>query len=264
MVLGLFLSLAMTGLVQAKEKGGVDELPAAFAPFEGMVGAWKGVARPATNRVRGWSETHSWAWTFAKGKPVGMSLSIEGGKTFKKGALSYDGATKRYTLTATDPAGKPVVYVGPAQGKTLLLDRSAKLPDGALERITIRPTSNMIRYTMLVDRREAGAPQYKNAIDVGLTKEGESFAAGAGGSNLPKCIITGGAGSLSVSHNGVTYPVCCTGCVEQFKEEPEKYIARAAARTKEKQDGKPAESKAKGRDDGEFDGLVEPPKKKGN
>ncbi|MDX2038943.1 MAG: hypothetical protein SFX72_20015 [Isosphaeraceae bacterium] len=254
--------LMASAFVPPADTEGPDAIPPAFAPFESMIGAWKGVARPSANRLRGWNEKHAWGWTFKDGKPVGMSLAVEGGKTFKRGLFSFDPKTKKYTFTATDPADKPIVYVGSAQGKTLVLERSDKLADGAVERLTIRPTSNLIRYTMLLDRKEPRSPQYKNTLEVGLTKEGESFAAGGAGSNLPKCIITGGAGTLSVTHNGVTYPVCCTGCVEQFKEDPEKYIARAKARANAEKSGEKPK-KAKGADDGEFDGLVEPPAKKG-
>ena len=31
-------------------------------------------------RFRGWTETHTWAWVFTKGKPVGMTVTIQGGK----------------------------------------------------------------------------------------------------------------------------------------------------------------------------------------
>ncbi len=55
---------------------------------------------------------------------------------------------------------------------------------------------------MLLDRQATGAPQFKNAIEVGMTKEGESFAAGAAAANLPKCILTGGSATLVVSYQG--------------------------------------------------------------
>src|SRR5262249_51807135 len=50
------------------------EIPEPFARFEHMIGSWKGTAVPAANRLKGWPETHRWAWKFAKGKPVGMAL----------------------------------------------------------------------------------------------------------------------------------------------------------------------------------------------
>src|SRR6476646_7706894 len=50
------------------------EIPEQFAPFEYLIGSWKGAGVPTANRVKGWNETHAWAWKFEKGVPVGMSV----------------------------------------------------------------------------------------------------------------------------------------------------------------------------------------------
>src|SRR5947209_5969572 len=101
------------------------------------------------------------------------------------------------------------------------------------------------------DRQEPGAPQLKNVISVGLTKEGESFAAGGGAADLPKCIMTGGAASMTVSYQGKTYPVCCSGCRDEFNDNPEKYAKKADLAAKaDPGKGKAAEKPpAKGKDD---------------
>ena len=248
-----FLVLSTVGLIAMA--GPADEIPAPFQPFEHMIGGWKGTATPASNPRKGWQESHGWAWKFEKGKPVGLTVTFEGDKTLTKGAISYDDASKKYKLAGTDPAGKTVAFLGSfgADGKTLTLDRVGSAPEGK-ERLTFRPTSNKIRYTLLLDRQEPGAPQYKNVISVGLTKEGESFAAGAGGADLPKCIMTGGAAGLTVSYMGKSYPVCCTGCRDEFNDNPEKYakIADLAAKSNPSKDKSAAKDKpaAKGKDDG--------------
>jgi YHS domain-containing protein len=243
----------------------VDEVPAPFQPFEHMIGGWKGSAVPASNPRKGWPEAHGWAWKFEKGKPVGLTVSFEGGKTLTKAAISYDEATKKYKLAGTDPQGKPIVFIGgfSNDGKTLTFDRMDATPEGK-ERVVIRPNSNKIRYTFQLDRQEPGAPQYKSVVSIGLTKDGESFAAGAGGADLPKCIMTGGASGMSVSYQGKSYPVCCTGCRDEFNDNPEKYAkladaAAAKAGTDKTASAKPA---AKGKDDGSFDGLIDEPKTK--
>ncbi len=238
-----------------------DEIPAPFARFEPMVGAWKGTAVPAANRLKGWPEKHAWAWKFAKGTPVGMTLTVEGGKVFTRGELTFDPKTSRYTLAATDPARKPVVFSGgpTADNKSFVLERTT--PEGK-ERLSIQSAGGGIRYVMKLDRQAVGAPQFKNAIEVGLTKEGESFAAGGEAANLPKCILTGGAATLTVTFNGKSYPVCCTGCRDEFNENPEKYVARAEARAAAGTD-KPATAArpaAPSRGASEFEGLVDEPK----
>ena len=220
--------------------GPLDEVPEAFAPFEHMVGGWKGTASPVVNRVKGWQETHGWAWKFEKGVPIGMSLTFEGDKVLAKAQLGYDRAARKYHLDGTDPEGKPVAFVGAlsADGKALTLDRVGTTPDGK-ERLIVRPNSNKIRYTLQLDRQAAGSPQYKSVISVGLTKEGESFAAGGAESNLPKCILTGGAASMTVSYLGKTFPVCCSGCRDEFNENPEKYAKTAEAMTRAEPDASP-------------------------
>src|SRR5262245_32616944 len=65
------------GIAIAAESAAL-EIPEPFARFEHMIGSWKGTAVPAANRLKGWSETHRWAWKFAKGKPIGMSLELDG------------------------------------------------------------------------------------------------------------------------------------------------------------------------------------------
>jgi YHS domain-containing protein len=247
----------------------VDEVPAAFLPFEHMIGGWKGTAAPSANRIKGWQESHGWAWKFEKGKPVGLTLTLEGDKTLAKGAISFDDASKKYKLDGTDPAGKPVAFLGSfsPDGKTLTFDRVGATPEGK-ERLIVRPNSNKIRYTLQLDRQEPGAPQYKSVITVGLTKDGEAFAAGGGGADLPKCIMTGGAAGMTVSFMGKSYPVCCTGCRDEFNDNPEKYakIADLAAKNGPAKDKDKSAAKdkpaAKGKDDGSFDGLFDEPKAK--
>lgn len=241
----------------------VDEVPAPFAPFEHMVGSWKGTAAPVANRVKGWPESHAWAWKFDKGKPVAMTVEWQGDKALSKGLLTYAAAERKFHLDGTDPAGKPVAYVGSlsADGKTLTLDKAATAKADPKERIVVRPNANKIRYTLQVDRQEPGAPQYKKQVEVGLTKAGESFAAGSGGADLPKCIMTGGASTMTVSYQGKTYPVCCSGCRDEFNDNPEKYARKADEAAKAnpaaaRAGDKPAPA-SKGKDDGSFDGLFD-------
>ena len=261
-IAGLVLVSAVGWLAIA---GPADEVPAAFLPFEHMVGGWKGTAAPAANKVKGWQESHGWAWKFDKGQPVGMSLTLDGDRSIAKGVLTFDASARKYHLDGTDPAGKPIRFLGTlsGDGKTLTLDRVGATTPGK-DRLIIRPNSNKIRYTLQIDRQEPGAPQFKNVISVGLTKEGESFAAGGGASDLPKCIMTGGAASMTVSYQGKTYPVCCSGCRDEFNDNPEKYAKKAELAAKgEPAKGKSADKPApKGKDDGSFDGLIDDAKPK--
>lgn len=247
---------AWIGLILAGPPAIGDEVPAAFAPLEYLVGGWKGTGIPRANRLKGWNETHNWAWKFDKGTPVAMTVSLEGDKVIKKATLTYDAASKSYRLAGTDPTDKPVVFTGTldTSGKVLTLVREGAR-DKVKERITLRPNSSKIRYTMAVDRQGPGAPQFSKFIEVGVTKEGEAFASGGAAANLPKCIITGGSATMVVSFGGQSYPICCTGCRDEFEADPEKYVAKAKLQTKTADKPKPAPKS----DDSAFDGLVDDP-----
>ncbi len=214
------------------------DIPAAFAPFEYLVGRWKGQGVPkddSAQKFRGWTETHAWAWIFIKGKPTGLSIAIEGGKFLATGKLTYMADRKRYHLEGTEPkpGAGPIVLEGALDrsGKKLVLDEvahaSGARPDRGVLRLSLWPNANFIRYTMSLDRKEPGEVQFSHASEVSLTKEGESFAAGStSGADRPKCIVTGGAATMTLSYQGRTFPICCTGCRDEFNENPEKYLKK--------------------------------------
>lgn len=100
-------------------------------------------------------------------------------------------------------------------------------------------------------------PRFSRFIEVNQGKVGESFAAGAGGSNLPKCILTGGTATMSVSYQGKSYPICCTGCRDEFEADPEKYVKKAALKAAAAGNSGTKSGVSKvGKDDGSFDSLL--------
>jgi hypothetical protein len=216
-----------------------SDIPAPFAPLEYLIGRWTGQGVPKDNpakQFRGWTEKHAWAWMFAQGRPVGLSLSIEGGKIIASGKLTYDPARKLYRLEAREPGrlGAAITFEGAFDktGKRLALDHvvaitKSKKPPGTM-RISIWPNANFIRYTMAHDLKEAGSVQFSQLSEVGLTRDGESLGIGATASERPRCIVTGGAANMSVSYEGRMFSVCCTGCRDEFNENPEKYIKKAS------------------------------------
>lgn len=254
---GLVLVVAACALGEDSGSAG-REIPAAFRPLDYLVGSWKGAGVPSANKVRGWSESQAWAWKFEKGKPVGLSFTAKDDKVLAKGQVSFDASTKKYVLSGSDAAGKAVSFTGvlDARGKTLTLDRVGTTADGTKQRLSITPNGNFIRYTMTLLEQERGAPRFKKMIDVGVTKEGEAFAAGSTAENMPKCIITGGTATMSVSYKGGSYPLCCTGCRDEFNENPEKYIKKLALRNAAAaKPGSKAAATGANKDDGSFEGL---------
>jgi YHS domain-containing protein len=221
------------------DEAGSSDIPAPFAPFEYLVGRWNGHGVPKDNpaqKFRGWSETHTWAWKFAKGKPVGMTVAVEGGKILANGTLTFEPVRKVYKLEGIEPgpAGVPLVFEGTLDKtrKLLALDHSvsggkAGRSKGTM-RLSVWPNANFIRYTMAHDLKEPDSVQFTRLIEVGLTRDGESLAGAVSGSERVKCIVTGGAANMTMSYQGRSFPICCTGCRDEFNENPEKYIKKAS------------------------------------
>ena len=235
---GLALCVSTFAIAFATVQG--DEAPKEFAPFVYWMGGWKGSGIPQANRLKGWPEKHNWAWKFKKGRPVALTLTVQGGKIIAKGELTFDEKKEVYRLAGTDPNGKEVAFIGKLNktGKILVLDREGKPSDGSKERLSFVTNSNGIRYTWWLERREPRAPQYSRTIEVLMGKEGESFASGgASGADGPKCVITGGSATMTVSFEGKSYPICCTGCRDEFTDNPAKYVA-ALREEKRRQGGR--------------------------
>ena len=143
------------------------DIPAPFAPLEYLVGEWKGQGIPKDNsaqQFRGWSEMHAWAWIFDKGKPTGLSFTIEGGKFLASGKLTFIAERKVYRLEGkeADKRDTAISLEGKFDdsGKLLVLERVLKkersAPEADAMRISLRPNANFLRYTMTQDLKPAG------------------------------------------------------------------------------------------------------------
>ena len=258
------VAAAIIVCMQGAVATGADDdhrVPAPFEPFEYLVGSWTARAIPAVNRLKGWPETHAWAWRFEKGTPVGLTVAMKGDRLFTEAKLSYEASTKTYRLEGTDSEKKPVVFAGKldTESNRLSLDRVPGAGGAPRQQITFFPNANFVRYSLWIAEKEPGAPQFKRTIDVNAQKDGETFAAGAAVSELPKCIVTGGRGDTDRHVSGKSYPLCCTGCKAEFDDNPEKYVKKAALRAQASATA-PASVTTKG--EGASDSVADEPKSK--
>jgi hypothetical protein len=207
----------------------------ALQPFNLFVGSWKATGYPdgtKEERANGfWQEKISWEWLFKK-DDVALVGTVEKGKHFTRLELRYAPDTKLYRLTATAPDKSTQTYAGTlAAGKQkeqiLTLDRTDDTGPEAQRLVFTLLHHN--RYLYRFETRPAGVKAFARKYQVGATKEGESFADVPTG---PECVVSGGLGKIPVSHKGTTYYVCCSGCRDAFKEDPEKYIKEYEARKK--------------------------------
>ena len=129
-------------------------------------------------------------------------------------------------MTTNDTPPATHTYAGP------LTFGKQKEPVLTLDRDTETETHRLVltllhgnRYVLRAESKPQAGSLFTKRYQVGATKEGEPFAAGPKG---VECIVSGGKGTIAVTHKGVTYYVCCGGCRDAFKDDPEKYLAEAA------------------------------------
>ena len=226
----ILLALLAAGIAYAE---GPKEKPAreALKPLNVLVGSWKGTGTPEgtpQERQKGhWQETVAWEWQF-KDADAWLTVVFDKGKHFTRGELRYRPATDDFELALTTIGKDKVTYAGKLTGKQLALDRP--VPHAKqVERLTFSLLhDNRITYR-LHTRPEAGTAFTRQYL-VGLTKEGEAFA--DVGRPERECIVSGGTGTISVSHEGKTYYVCCSGCRDEFKANPVQYVKEWEAKRK--------------------------------
>jgi YHS domain-containing protein len=205
----------------------------ALEHFNVLVGAWKGTGIPEGTREERaagtWTETITWSWQF-KGDDAWLSVAFDKGKHFSNGELRYTPVKDQpsFTLALTAPDKSKLTFTGTLREKILTLDRTDG-PAGENQRLVIS-LLHFNRHLYRLETRPAGTSvAFTRLYQVGATKEGVPFANAPKG---PECIVTGGVGTIKVTYQGMEYWVCCTGCRDAFKEDPEKFIKEAASKTK--------------------------------
>jgi hypothetical protein len=229
----MWVCLLLCGLLLPADEGKTTK--EALQGFQELIGPWRATGEPGTGtaaeKAKGfWKETISWSWKF-KGDDAWLTFTAEKGKHFTAGELRSLGDDKfRLLLTGTD--GKPQSFEGKLtnKGRRLVADRVDK--DRAEDaRLTLSLVGD-IRYQYTLETKPLDRKLYSKVFQIGATREGESLAKAAK-SNAPECVVSGGLGTTRVTYKGETFYVCCSGCAEAFKDNPEKYIAEFKAKKKE-------------------------------
>jgi hypothetical protein len=211
----------------------------ALQPLQGLIGSWKGRGTPEGTREErtagAWEEKITWEWKF-QDADAWLHVRFTGGKHFTHGDLRYTPtgptADPRFTLTLTCTDRSTATFTGRYDAKLRILtltrtdgpaDDEQRLvfsllhPNRYLYRLEVRPAHTTVAFT--------------KKYQVGATKDGEPFADVPKG---PECIVSGGLGTMTVVYKGQTYYVCCSGCRDEFRANPEKYIAEAKAKSQGK------------------------------
>jgi hypothetical protein len=227
--IGAFLVFASC-LVAVASPGGekANAAKEALQELQEYVGGWKGNGTSERDKTAIWKENAAWSWKF-KGDDSWLVVEFKDSKTYKNGELRYLTDKKVYELTISDTMDRKLVFKGTLnKKKALILER---LDEGTKEtqQLKINTASEGDRLVLTYYVKPENRTAFNQQWQIGMTREGVTLA---GGKKGPECIVTGGLGTMTVMHKGVTYYVCCSGCRDAFNENPAKYVAEYEAKKK--------------------------------
>src|SRR5262249_49255258 len=133
--------------------------------------------------------------------------------------IRYLPKTKKFQLTGTPADGKSkLIFDGTLKDEKLTFERTDPKTK-EVQQILMNTAAEGVRFVYQVKRKTGTL--WKLEYMVAATKVGESLGKKEKG---PECIVSGGRGTMTVSHKGETYYVCCSGCRDEFNANPTKYI----------------------------------------
>lgn len=218
----------------------IDSVMAALRPLQILLGRWNGTSRKAV------LDQPEWVWDLTTdARQPALVLKSDKGTYIREGRLTFLTASQEYEFSVTDGEGHQKVYRGnfskPVEdvlGDDKKLQRTYKLelteaaPQGAGEqwKIAIGQQENN-RYIVEVDRKRGGGT-FQRVDTVNTQREGTSFALSDTDYGEKTCLISQGLGTMTVSYEGKSYWVCCSGCKAAFEEDPKKWVAKWEAMQK--------------------------------
>ncbi len=197
----------------------------ALKPLAPLIGNWKGSAAMETGDKTKWTETLVVAWKFAEKESL-LVVKFTDSKLFSEWEIRPK--DKRFELTAKFFKGPTVTYEGDLKEKQLILERTEK---ETVERLVVNLLHDNRMTYRLEDKKKEGT-LFTKKILTGMTKEGVPFV--EIGKPERECIVSGGLGTMTVTHDGKTYYVCCSGCRDEFKRDPTFYIKEWEKKNKPK------------------------------
>jgi hypothetical protein len=224
----LALMLALVAAVGGDEGQYADQKQQ-LSKFQPLVGAWRGVGQPQRGSTKdSWTEEADWSWNFDKDGPSLACKQLKG-KYFSH--LWLMAAPNGYYVLGATPAegGAVIRYTGRLDNQGQLVLTTDQPRDDLPRRLSFRFAAGGDRLLLLLEKPGAVSGQFARLAEIGYTRQGSGF-----GKNVTQreCIVTGGLGTIEVTHAGKSYYVCCTGCRDYFNENPEKVLAEFAARAK--------------------------------
>ncbi len=210
----------------------------ALQPMQVMLGKWRGTTN---QKFKGFSavEELEWIWDF-RSNHAQPALTVKSDKSpyIREGRLTYLPQDQVFQFTVKNPEGvqhvmrgkferEPDEFTGddnkPQRTYKLVLTEAEPEGDEAWKVSLDQQENN--RYLVQLSRKR-GTGNFQLADTVGTQRLGTSFAASDEDYGEKKCIISGGLGTSTVSYNGKTYWVCCSGCQAAFNDDPKRWLAK--------------------------------------
>src|SRR5262245_10640408 len=226
-----------------------ETVVAALQPFQILLGDWRWGTRKQFGNFTRTGEDLKWVWDFQSNpsRPALKGVS-DGNPYFQKIWLTYLPDDDKFQLTGKTPEGESRILQGTwaedgepkeeSDGKKtqhsykLVLTQSVPAA-GEQWQVTLNQLDNN-QYLMALARSPAAGKSFAQVDTVRQQRVGTSFAVADSDSPGPKCIISGGLGTMQVEYKGKSYPVCCSGCAAAFKDDPERWLAKLAEKEKRK------------------------------
>jgi hypothetical protein len=213
---------------------------AQLQPFQVLLGNWRWVTQRKFGDFPKTGDDVRWAWNFQKlaGHPTLVTRSDDhpyfrelallslGDDRFEARLQMVDASTR--VLRGTWLEGHEPREV--ADGK--ILQQNFKLAleqvepaEGEQWQLTLTLLDND-QYLAEIKRRSSASATPQTLDTVRQLRIGTSFAVAESDNPGPKCIVSGGLGTMTVSFDGKNYPVCCSGCAAAFNDDPQRWLVR--------------------------------------
>jgi YHS domain-containing protein len=225
-IFGLVLLITVAAAIAGDKPDSQQQ--AQLTKLQALVGSWRGVAQPQRGSAKdSWTEQADWSWDFSQSSPA-LIATLSQGKYFSRFRLTPSNNDGEYHLAAaTSKDEQQQAYSGLLDDQNQFILLADQPREDLPRRLTFRFTAGGDRLLLLMEKQGPAADSFLRIAEIGYTRAGSGFGNIAQGR---ECILTGGLGTIEVSHNGKTYHVCCTGCRDYFNANPEQTIAEYAAK----------------------------------
>jgi hypothetical protein len=218
-------------------------------PVQMLLGDWRWITNKEFGGTKKGAEDLKWVWDFqADDAQPSLTATSAMHPYFQQIWLTYLPDEDKFKATAKSPDGQTRVLLGSwtdggepkeeSDGKkvqrTFKMQLNQVSPeDGDQWQLVVNQLDNNQYMTNLTWRPPTGK-QFLPLDVIRQQRVGTSFAVVGSDNPGPKCIISGGLGVIPVTYKGKSYMVCCSGCAVTFNDDPEKWLAKFAAREKVK------------------------------